>query len=291
MGNSIGMKKRFAIIVCFLCVSLAGCENSHVNEEKEIPQKQPAMILNKGNIQTDINNTHNDFSKSCDIEEKEEFDAEIGEEKEEKYEAVYYEETENEVKDWVSSLKVAVNTNQILAVIATGNTARVEYYEKIDDEWTQIINTSGNIGNNGLGKTKEGDKKTPRGIYGFTMAFGAKENPGTKLNYVQVNQNNFWVDDSNSVYYNKMVDVTTVQKDWNSAEKLYINGKSYNYALATSYNLDCVPGKGSAIFVHCLPTAGYGCIAIPEDQMKLLLTKVSDQCVLIIDDENGILNY
>lgn len=40
-------------------------------------------------------------------------------------------------------------------------------------------------------------------------------------------------------------------KDWNSAENLATAYTVYNYALALSYNEECVPGQGSAIFLHC----------------------------------------
>ena len=33
---------------------------------------------------------------------------------------------------------------------------------------------------------KEGDRKTPSGIYGFDIAFGLAENPGTNIIYKQI---------------------------------------------------------------------------------------------------------
>lgn len=43
--------------------------------------------------------------------------------------------------------------------------------------WKTLLETSAFIGENGMGKTKEGDKKTPSGLYDLGIAFGIKENP------------------------------------------------------------------------------------------------------------------
>ena len=46
------------------------------------------------------------------------------------------------------------------------------------------------------------------------------------------------------------------------------------------------PGRGSAIFLHCLgpekPWTG-GCVAIPENIMKLVMQQVQPDCVVVID--------
>ena len=45
-------------------------------------------------------------------------------------------------------------------------------------------------------------------------------------------------------------------------------------------------GRGSAIFLHCLGTTNPytgGCVAIPENIMKLVMQNVDPDCVVIID--------
>ena len=64
----------------------------------------------------------------------------------------------------------------------------------------------------------------------------------------------------------------------------YIN--EYQYVLNISYNDECVPGAGSAIFLHCLgavkPYTG-GCVAIPEDKMLFVMQNVDPDSVVVID--------
>ncbi len=80
--------------------------------------------------------------------------------------------------------------------------------------------------------------------------------------------------------------------DWDSAEHLVDYGEWYYYCLALDYNPDRVPGKGSAIFLHCtwLGTTS-GCIAIPEECMVKVLQNVNENCVIIIDTPTGVKNY
>lgn len=197
-----------------------------------------------------------------------------------------------EQTDWVANLKVAEETNQILAVVAKDNFATVSLHEKNKDGiWIESFSTQASIGKNGIGKTREGDGKTPTGIYHFTFAFGIKENPGANFEYIEVDDSHYWVDDSNSKYYNQFVSTKDVEKDWDSAEHILSEEGSYNYVLATDYNAECKPGEGSAIFMHCTPTGGAGCIAVSEESMIAILERISPDCVLIIDDETNIYSY
>ena len=126
----------------------------------------------------------------------------------------------------------------------------------------------------------------------FTKAFGINSNPGAKMDYTVVNDSHYWVDDSNSSYYNRFVSTEDVTKDWSSAEHIVDYPIYYNYCLSTDYNISCVPGKGSAIFFHCLnyrPTNG--CVSLPEQYMVELLKNVNENTVIIIDTEKNIWNY
>ncbi len=190
----------------------------------------------------------------------------------------------NKHHDWVETLPAARTEKQIMVVAATGSSATLSLHNRqADGNWSEIFTTKASIGKNGIGKSKEGDHKTPRGSYRFTMGFGLKQPGSVNLPYTQVDENCFWVDDPSSKYYNQFVSLRNVEKDWNSAESLAGSGKSYNYALAINYNEACVPGKGSAIFLHCLPTGGAGCIAVSEEAMVRLLKETSPGCLLLID--------
>lgn len=195
--------------------------------------------------------------------------------------------------DWVQNLNMAQNTNQLIIVEASGSSAKVSMHNKnADGTWSELLSTSAAIGRNGIGKTAEGDGKTPQGVYGFTFAFGLQPNPGTAMSYRQVDESYFWVDDSNSAYYNQLVSTNEVNCDWGSAEHIAGIGSPYNYVLAINYNSSCVPGKGSAIFLHCKSGASTaGCIAVPQSVMIQILQNLQPGCAIIIDTANGVRNY
>jgi len=200
--------------------------------------------------------------------------------------------TEEKESSWVVELDVAETASQIIVVSADGSNATVSMHNKEEDgTWTEILSTGGKIGRNGIGKTKEGDGKTPTGVYHFMFGFGNMPDPGCGLSYTQVDDSYYWVDDSDSAYYNRFVSTDDVTKDWDSAEHIAGVKSSYNYVLALDYNADCVPGKGSAIFMHCTPTGGAGCIAVPEEMMVEIMQNVKDGCVVVIDSVEGVKGY
>ena len=216
----------------------------------------------------------------------------------------------------IGQLEVAQYTNQIMVVSVSDDGAKLCLYESVcdgveeqkseykhekcktseseDGTWQLVLETEAIIGKNGLGKTKEGDGKTPIGVFLFVKAFGILNNPGTKVEYTKVGENDYWVDDSGSSYYNQFVSANECVKDWDSAEHIVEYGESYHYVLATSYNSERIPGRGSAVFLHCTSEeAEYtaGCIAVSEVYMREIMKWVEPQCVLIIDSEKNILSY
>ena len=199
---------------------------------------------------------------------------------------------DEKVSSWVADLDIAETASQIIVVAADGSNAMVSMHNKEDDgTWTEILSTAGKIGKNGIGKTKEGDGKTPTGVYRFMFGFGNMPDPGCGLNYTQVDDSYYWVDDSDSAYYNQFVSTDDVTMDWDSAEHIAGVKSSYNYVLALNYNVDCVPGVGSAIFMHCTPTGGAGCIAVPEEMMVEIMQNVQDGCLVVIDSVEGVKGY
>jgi L,D-peptidoglycan transpeptidase YkuD (ErfK/YbiS/YcfS/YnhG family) len=60
----------------------------------------------------------------------------------------------------------------------------------------------------------------------------------------------------------------------------------YQYCLNISFNEEGTPRRGSAIFLHCLgpakPWTG-GCVAVPENIMKLIMQNVREDCTVVID--------
>lgn len=193
-------------------------------------------------------------------------------------------------------LNAAQDAEQLVIVSGTkGSNADFYFYEKNSDgEWEEIISCPAYIGKKGWGKTKEGDAKTPRGVYRFTMAFGINEDPGSSIGYTQVDESHYWVGDSNSEKYNQFVS-TRDYKNFSKKDSEHIidYDLAYKYCLNISWNEDGTPGKGSAIFLHCYTKNKFtgGCVAIPEKKMFEVLRHVKDGCVVIMDEAKNIKNY
>ncbi len=267
-------------------------ENSMINESDKATDNNDAKKQDQSvdTSENETSMTDNETSKTDDEMNKESMTEKTATDDSETKNPKTTEETQSEENDsskkhdWVESLSAARTEKQIMIVAATGSSATLSLHNRqADGNWSEVFTTKASIGKNGIGKSKEGDHKTPRGSYRFTMGFGLKQPGSVNLPYTQVDENCFWVDDPSSKYYNQFVSLRNVEKDWNSAESLAGSGKSYNYALAINYNEACVPGKGSAIFLHCLPTGGAGCIAVSEDAMVRLLKETSPGCLLLID--------
>lgn len=168
------------------------------------------------------------------------------------------------------------------------------YRREKDRSLTLVWSAEAVSGQNGISLVKaEGDKKTPAGIFEFTLAFGLKENPGAILPYHQITEGDHYVDDSASRYYNRLVNEKEVPRDWNSSEVLTEQAPQYDYGLVINYNEACIPGKGSAIFLHCPKasnnTGTSGCISIPEDRLKEIICSVDAGTKLVIAPEPEVL--
>ena len=200
--------------------------------------------------------------------------------------SVIYEK--EETPEWVIKLAEEKQASQIFVVAGVGQTtAYVSMHQKDENNnWKCIITTPGYIGKYGLGKTKEGDGMTPVGEFHFTEAFGIADNPGCKMDYLKVSDNNWWSGDAN-YKYNKMIDIRdypNLVKD--DSEHIVDYDSEYQYCLNISYNEEGIPGKGSAIFLHCFgPLKPYtgGCVALPKDKMKKVMQNVQPDCVVVID--------
>ena len=192
------------------------------------------------------------------------------------------------------------NEKQIILVYAKNTEATVYMRKKVDNMWITILETKGYCGKNGLGKEKEGDLKTPIGLFDLGIAFGLHKNIKTELDYYFLNKNMYWICDSNSKYYNQFVDLSkkendiekrAILKDWKDSEieHLIDENVAYEYAIEIKYNKKCEQGKGSAIFLHCIkngPTAG--CVSIPAEKMKYILEHIEKDTKIYIDYEDKL---
>lgn len=122
---------------------------------------------------------------------------------------------------------------------------------------------------------KEGDGKSPAGIFALRQAFGY-EPFETKYPYKVYKETDHCVDDVNSKFYNKMVDSAKVQGDYCSHEKMKFPKDYYKYGVVVDHNgigdgETSVKGAGSCIFLHIkdIPTAG--CTVMNEAQIKEII--------------------
>ena len=190
---------------------------------------------------------------------------------------------------WIQNLAEKNNADQIFVVAQLGEktTAWISMHVKDSNgEWQQIMTTPGFIGKNGLGKEREGDNKTPVGVFKFDIALGIAPDPDCQIPYVQVDENYYWSGDWN-YKYNQLVDIRDYPNlDTNNSEHLIEYNPHYTYVLNMGYNADCTPGKGSALFLHCfgpIKTWTGGCVAIPIEKMKFVMQNVTPDCILVID--------
>lgn len=155
-----------------------------------------------------------------------------------------------------------------------------------NDGWqTEKVLTEIAIGKNGATTDKrEGDFKTPLGLFKLGSAFGISSIK-TDYPYLKVTNDSYWVDDSMSPNYNKWVELNKENiKNWQSAEHL-IDYDEYKLGFIIEYNtteqydeLNKGNDKGSAIFLH-IKTKDYtsGCIATTEENIKYILNWVKTE--------------
>jgi D-alanyl-D-alanine dipeptidase len=124
---------------------------------------------------------------------------------------------------------------------------------------------------------KEGDGKSPAGVFALGTAFGdaSQPLPGLKLPYLALTPSIECVDDVRSKFYNRLVDRSTVHADWNSSEHMRDVGEAYRWGVVVDHNAGAVPGGGSCVFLHIWggPTHGTaGCTAMTQGELQVLLT-------------------
>lgn len=200
--------------------------------------------------------------------------------------------------DWVKALPAAQDASQLFIVAGIGTdktTAFISMHRKDEDgQWKQILSTPGFVGKNGLcadADHKEGCAQTPIGVYRFNKAFGIAADPGCAIPYIQVDENTYWSGDPDR-QYNQMVDIRDVPElVMDDSEHIVDYEYQYQYCLNISFNEDGTPGRGSAIFLHCLgpvkPWTG-GCVSVPENIMKMIMQNVREDCVVVIDTAENL---
>jgi L,D-peptidoglycan transpeptidase YkuD (ErfK/YbiS/YcfS/YnhG family) len=121
---------------------------------------------------------------------------------------------------------------------------------------------------------REGDHASPAGTFPLLRAFYRPDRlvaPRTALPLAALGPEDGWCDDPADPRYNTLVALPYSA----SHEELWRSDGLYDVIVVIGYNTDpVVPGKGSAIFLHCAPPdfAGTeGCIAVARNVLVPLL--------------------
>jgi L,D-peptidoglycan transpeptidase YkuD (ErfK/YbiS/YcfS/YnhG family) len=187
----------------------------------------------------------------------------------------------------VANSRTASKTNQIVTVVASGSSAKISLFEKNEGSWTEVISTSGYVGSHGVGQTREGSSKTPKGSYSLGFAFGTS-NPGAKLPFKQITPNSYWISNVNDPQYN-----TWQERDSSSPsdEHLADYPVQYQYSIVINYNNGI--GGGSAFFLHVgngRPTAG--CVSVSRDVMVQFMQRIAPGAYIInVNSQSEIATY
>ena len=169
-------------------------------------------------------------------------------------------------------------------------------FEKRGGNWQVVQPTvRAQLGYGGLvrgDRRRQGTGTVPTGVFEILSGFGRKADPGTALDYIQVDRNDAWT-------YNPRVPSTynvfqDADRSWKSyggyVEELWDMGYQYDYVAVLDYNLPEGPirtgangvrrssnppdtSRGGGIFLHVdngNKTAG--CIAVTKKVMRDLMT-------------------
>ena len=125
---------------------------------------------------------------------------------------------------------------------------------------------------------KEGDKKTPKGIFRIENLYFRKDRlkkPKTSLKCIEIKKDMGWCNDiKHPKKYNKLI----VSQNKVKHEKLKRADNKYDLLIPIKYNFEKpIIGLGSCIFIHLTsnynPTAG--CIAIKKNDFLIMLKLIN----------------
>lgn len=135
----------------------------------------------------------------------------------------------------------------------------------------------------GESSKKEGDMRSPAGIFRLGGLYGTVPTPDKKksLPYRRITTRDIWVSDPESKLYNKHSILNHEPKTaWEYKQQMRLNDYAHSLKLFIKHNAEGVPGypkpgAGSSIFFHiwrkdgASPTAG--CTAMSEKNLRTLI--------------------
>lgn len=192
------------------------------------------------------------------------------------------------VKFWIlffifSSFSAVWGFEQLSVVISpemNSTSATLQRYEK-NGSWEKIGEPiSVTLGRSGLGyadkgepQKREGDGRSPLGLFSVDASFGYSDTPNSRLPYYYADESLICVDDVEDIKYNKMALLNPTNPP-KSFEFMHRKDEVYTHGAVINYNSKGVIGRGSCIFFHLnnktkKPTSG--CTAMDEAPLLELL--------------------
>ena len=188
----------------------------------------------------------------------------------------------------VDMFVVPVDSGQLIVVTTESweaTSGSLQRFERVEGNWVPVsdlipvvVGRAGLGWGTGLhpeqtnGPTKqEGDGRAPAGVFSMTETFGYAESEATGLPYVHTTRDVECVDDSDSQYYNRVVNRGEVEVDWASHEEMRRRDELYRLGVVVAHNEAAVPRGGSCIFLHIWrgpDTTTSGCTAMTSNAME-----------------------
>ncbi|MBI5914880.1 MAG: L,D-transpeptidase family protein [Bacteroidetes bacterium] len=177
----------------------------------------------------------------------------------------------------------------VLSAHDSDTQAQLRRFEKKGKKWQpvgrQVPVTLGRTGlawGSGLHKAqpgrqkREGDGKSPAGVFSFGKIFGyaTPSEVHFKMPYVLADEALECVDDSGSKFYNQLVDNRLTQKDWTGSEFMHRADEQYRWGIVVNHNTPAQAQGGSCIFLHIWKEPGAptsGCTAMSGEDLLTLL--------------------
>lgn len=189
------------------------------------------------------------------------------------------------------------DTRQAIVVVPAGwDDLQADFYlmEKDGKKWKKAVTTWAVLGKNGSAwgiglhespagekKKQEGDGRSPAGIFelGRCMGYAAAPSYTHSWPYEALTKDHIGVDDSESEYYNQVIDISKIQVGtgaivFNSFETMLRKDDLYKWLFEVKHNSENKPNYGSLIFLHLWRAADKGtagCTAVEESTMNTLL--------------------
>ena len=135
---------------------------------------------------------------------------------------------------------------------------------------------------------REGDGRSPAGVFRVGEAYGRAETSASALAYTRESEGLRCVDDPSSAHYNRIVDTARVDQDWSSAEPMR---RYYDLAIAVEHNAGRDREAGSCIFLHRWKgpdTPVTGCTAMASETLDALAAWLEPGAVIATLPESSL---